>query len=340
MITMKNRILIYGASGYTAKLFIKEVLNERMDFVLAGRSNFETKYTYRKFSLDKSTEIEINLHDIKLLINLAGPFSKTNVPLIEACIRTKTHYIDIAGEYPEFRTAFGYDQQAIAAGIMLMPGCGFGVVPTDIAAGLARELLPDATHLTLGFITKGAASRGTLSTVLKGINASGIRVVEGKEMIASPASSSLLIQHAGKNSSLVYNPWRADLFSAQISTGVKNIETYSNFPGFVVKMMKGKLLWLRNFILNTAIKWLPEGPTLKQLSRGSTLVIAKVNNKKGEIKEVHIVGPEAYTFTVQTLMAIAKKIMENKFKPGYQTPMIYGKELITSINKVTINQTR
>jgi len=161
-------------------------------------------------------------------------------------------------------------------------------------------------------------------------------VAEGKEKIAMPASSRFLIKHATKNSSLVYNPWRADLFTAQISTGIKNIETYSNFPGLIV-MMQGKLLWLRNFILNVLAKWLPEGPTFKQLTQGSTLIIAKVSNERNQMKEIYIEGPEAYVFTIKTLLAITKKIMGNNFKSGFQTPSIYGKELISSIDKVTIN---
>lgn len=334
---MKDKILIYGASGFTAKLFAKKALNQQMNFVLAGRSNFETKSIYRKFSLERPTEIDSQLQDIKLLINLAGPFSKTNIPLIEACIRTKTHYIDIAGEYNEFKTAYNYHQKAIDAGIMLMPGAGFGVAPTDIAAKLAQELLPNATHLTIGFVTNGGASRGTLNTILKDIETTGIRVKDGNEMPAEPASTHFNFSYQNKNQKLVYNPWRADLFTAQISTGIKNIETYSNFPNLVVKMMKRQFLWLRDFLLNTAIKWLPEGPTEKQLSNGSTLIVAKVSNSQNETKQVIIEGPEAYIFTIETLLSITKKIMGNEFNSGFQTPSIYGKKLISNINKVTIN---
>jgi short subunit dehydrogenase-like uncharacterized protein len=334
---MKDKILIYGANGYTAKLFANLANSSNLNFVLAGRSAYETKKEYRQFSLEQATNIDRHLHDVKLLINLAGPFTKTVKPLIEACIRTNTHYIDIAGEYSEFKTAFKYNEQAIASGIMLMPGAGFGVVPTDIAAKLAQEKLPDATHLTIGFISNGGASRGTLMTILKDIHTSGIKVIEGKEIITMPASSEFNFNDQNKHHKLVYNPWRADLFTASISTGIKNIETYSNFPGLIVKMMNGKFLWLRDFLLNTAIKWLPEGPTKKQLSKGSTIIVATVRNAKKEVKQVIIKGPEAYDFTVQTLLAVTKKILENNFAVGFHTPSIYGKDLISTIPKVSFH---
>ena len=334
---MKTKVLIYGASGYTAKLFTKVALERQLNFVLAGRSHYETKQTYRQFSLANPTEIDKHLSDVKLLINLAGPFSRTNKPLIEACIRTNTHYTDIAGEYSEFQTAFGYHQQAVTAGIMLMPGAGFGVVPTNIAAKLALEKLPDATHLIIGFITHGGASRGTLNTVLKNIHSSGITIKEGKEIRTAPASSDFNFNYQNKNHKLVYNPWRADLFTSLLSPGIKNIETYSNFPGLIVKMMNGEFLWLRDFLLNTAIKWLPEGPNEKQLSKGSTLVVARVSNTKNEIKEVFIEGPNAYVFTVETLLAVTKQITANNFAAGFQAPSMYGKDLLTGIKKVKIN---
>lgn len=336
MTQQKNKILIYGASGYTAKLFTKAAVDAHLDFVLAGRSKFETEKTYRIFSIDSSEDIDKHLSDIKLLINLAGPFSKTNRPLIEACIRTQTNYIDIAGEYPEFITAHQYHQQAQQAGIMLMPGAGFGVVPTDIAAHLAHQELPDATHLSIGFVTKGGASRGTLHTILKDINTPGVKIAGGKQIKALPASSKIMFAHAKNTHNLVYNPWRGDLFTALVSTGIQNIETYSNFPAPIVKMMQGKYAWLKQFLINTAIKWLPEGPNEKQLNKGSTLVLAKICNAKNHTKEVVIEGPEAYLFTVKTLVAITNQIMANNFVTGFQTPSIYGKELLNGISSIKI----
>jgi short subunit dehydrogenase-like uncharacterized protein len=89
---------------------------------------------YRIFGATDKNEIAKNLTDIKLVVNLAGPFVLTNQTFIKACIETKTHYIDIAGEYLEFESAFAFHEEAKQAGIMIMPGAGFGVVPTDIAA--------------------------------------------------------------------------------------------------------------------------------------------------------------------------------------------------------------
>ena len=219
---------------------------------------------------------------------------------------------------------------------MLMPGAGFGVVPTDIVANLAKQKLPGATDLRIAYVTNGGASRGTLKTVLANINKAGVVLQNGVYINAMPGFNQFSFNANNKLHHLVYNPWRADLFSARISTGIQNIETYSNFPSFIVKMMKGKLLWLRDFILKRLINLLPIGPSEKQLQKGNTICYAEVTNPTGEKASAKIVGPEAYVFTAYTLIAITEKIMKDDFKNGYQTANIYGKTLLKDIPKVVI----
>lgn len=332
----KNKILIYGAGGYMGKLFTAEAVKHKLPIVLASRQAFNASLELRVFSLNHAGDIEKKLSDIRLVINLAGPFVQTNKALIEACIKTRTHYIDIAGEVPEFEQAYTYNSAAIEAGIMVMPGAGFGVVPTDIAARIAKERLPDATKLTIAYSTVGGVSRGTLKTVLKDINKEGVEMVNGSFVKATPAGSDFSFEAFGEKHRAVYNPWRADLFTAHLSTGIPNISTYSAFPGLIERMMKGKLLWLRDLLLTRLLFLLPLGPSAKQLQSGKTIVYAQVINAKGQKAHVSIKGPEAYLFTALTLVNISKIILDGNIKSGFQTPSIWGKELISGIEKVEI----
>jgi len=330
----KNKILIYGAAGYMGRLLLKTAKNEHLDFVLGSRSSFISTYPLRVFSLDDKNVVVENIKDVNLVINLAGPFKNTSKQLVEACIENGTHYIDIAGESPELESVYAYNDLAIKANIMLMPGAGFGVVPTDIVANLAKQKLPDATHLKIGYVTNGGASRGTLKTVLADINKPGLVLEDGTYKKAIPAFKSFSFLANKKVQHLVYNPWRADLFSARISTGIQNIETYSNFPNFIVKMMQGKLLWLRNLILKRLINFMPLGPSDKQIQKGSTICYAEVMNEKGEKATARIYGPEAYLFTAQTLIAITQNIMKGDLQAGFQTPNLYGTELLSKRSNV------
>lgn len=332
----KDKILVYGAGGYMGKLFVQQAGAAGLPVVSATRKNFVGEQPLRIFSVDDSAAIMEHISDAKLLINLAGPFKNTATKLIAACIENGTHYIDIAGEVAEMQTAFSFDKAAADAGVMLMPGAGFGVVPTDVVANLAKEKLPDATHLKIAYVTNGAASRGTLKTVLADINKAGVVLKNGVYENAMPAFQTFSFEAAGKKHKVVYNPWRADLFTARLSTGIQNIETYANFPGFVVSMMKGKLLWLRDLLLNRLITLLPVGPSNKQLQKGSTVCYAEVKNSSGKTATAALQGPEAYSFTSASLLAIAKRVMQEKVKPGFQTPWLYGADLLKDIEGVNM----
>jgi short subunit dehydrogenase-like uncharacterized protein len=340
---MENKkILIYGANGYTAKLFANHLLKNNIQPILAARSSKvqtigqKLNCSTRIFSIDNAEE---QLQDIDFLVNLAGPFSITQEKLIQACINSKTHYLDIAGEYTEVKKAFQFHEEASQNGIVVLPAAGFGVVPTDIAATLACEQVNNPTHLKIAYATVGGASRGTLKTVLKDIQKSGHILVNGEYQRAKPAERELTITVFGKPIRTVYNPWRADLFTAYQSTDVKNIETYSEFPSFVVSMMKGKLTWLRNLILNRFINFLPEGPTGKQLQKGSTYIKAIAKNSKGDEGIVEIQGPEAYLFTVICIQKMIELISENESVKGFITPSQLGTKWILETERIIVENT-
>ncbi len=89
--------------------------------------------------------------DMAVVANCAGPFAATSAPMIDACLRSRTNYLDITGEIDVFLAAQRRHADAQAAGIVICPGVGFDVIPTDCMAAVLKEALPDATHLVLAF---------------------------------------------------------------------------------------------------------------------------------------------------------------------------------------------
>lgn len=334
-----KQILIYGATGYTGKLFAKHLIGKGIKPILAGRSanvqqtGKELGCNIRQFKTDEAAS---HLHDVDVLINFAGPFSVTQSGLIQACIRSKTHYVDIAGEFNEMQNAFKYDSEAKEAEIIILPGAGFGVVPTDIAAKMACDKIQDPSQLTIAYATVGGASRGTLKTVLKDIQTPGHRLNNGRYEIAQPAQNQMDVSVFEKRFKAVFNPWRGDLYTARLSTGVTDLETFSEFPGFVVQMMKGKLRWLRNLTLNRLIRFLPEGPTESQLKKGKTYIKAQAKNDSGEVGSIEIKGPEAYQFTVICVEQMIQHILGEKDRKGCLTPSMLGTEWLKEVEGVKI----
>jgi len=90
-------------------------------------------------------------------LNCAGPFKYTAEPLVEGCLRSRAHYLDITGEIPVYEAIQARNVQAKARGVMLLPGVGFDVVPTDCLAQHLKQRLPSATRLRLAFQSVGPA---------------------------------------------------------------------------------------------------------------------------------------------------------------------------------------
>lgn len=329
----KPKALIYGVTGYTGKMIAAEAVALGLEPILAGRSAeklaplaAEWGSTYRAFGLDDAAAIDAALADVQLVLNAAGPFSRTARPLIEACIRTGSHYLDIAGEVPEFLAAFAYDEAATAAGILIVAGVGFGVVPSDAVAAKLKALLPDGDQLRLALLTEGGASRGTLGTILPDLHRDGFQRRDGELLPTRPASERLGIDFGSGERPTVLNPWRADLLSAYISTGVPTISTYSALPMPLQFMMRPFWRGLWNSrpwqaFLRGLIRALPAGPSEKELAAGATVVYGELRKASGEKKALRLYGPEAYVFTAKAAARIAQRVLLAEDLPmGYATP--------------------
>lgn len=77
------------------------------------------------------------LGEVDAVLHVAGPFAATSKSMAAACVRTATHYLDIMGEIDVFEALAARDAEA-EAGIMLLPGVGFDVVPSPAARAKAH----------------------------------------------------------------------------------------------------------------------------------------------------------------------------------------------------------
>ena len=143
MSNTEKQFMIYGANGYTGELIAREAINQGLKPILAGRNQSaieklanELELSFRVFDLSFEKQIVEELQSVDSVIHCAGPFSATAEPMMKACIASKTHYTDITGEIGVFELAQSMSQQAKDAGIVLCPGVGFDVVPTDCLASL------------------------------------------------------------------------------------------------------------------------------------------------------------------------------------------------------------
>jgi short subunit dehydrogenase-like uncharacterized protein len=254
------------------------------------------------------------------------------------------HYLDLAGEVPEYEALLALDDEARAAGVMLMPGVGFGVVPTDCVAVHLKRRLPEAVRLELAFQAVGGVTRGTATTMLTALHRAGVQRRAGELVKARPAERGRQLDLGAGTVTVVTNPWRADLTTAYRSTGVADIETYTAMPVPLRLIMRssryaGRLFDLPPWqaLLRGAIRLMPEGPSGKQIAAGSSYVWGAVEDGNGKRAEARLRGPEVNLFTALTAVEVARRVLAQPPPTGFQTPAgVYGPELVLSVEGVEL----
>lgn len=340
------KVLLYGANGYTGKLMLDEAIQQGIQPVLGGRNESavaaladQYKLEYRIFGLDDSEKVESQLEGIGVVCHAAGPFEFTAWPMIKACLKRGVHYLDITGEITVFEGAARYDEKARQANVMVMPGTGFDVVPTDCLALHLKERMPDATHLQLAFASVGSGpSHGTALTFAGHIGEGGVVRENGKLKRVPLGHKSQWIDFPGRKMHVMAIPW-GDIATAFRSTGIPNIETYMGAKPATARQLKWQ--WAYNWLLRTSfvrnyirqqIKKRPAGPDEATRLKAKSVVWGQVRNASGNILTASLRTPEGYTLTAKSSILICKKVLAGDWKPGYQTPaMAYGSDLIMEI---------
>lgn len=345
----QNTFLLYGANGYTGELIARYASQYNLQPILGGRkaaaiASLANKLNlpYKVFELTDTAALEAALQEVKVVIHAAGPFDTTAKPMVEACLKTQTHYLDINGDLEVFEMLHRYDEAAKQAGIMIMSGAGFDVVPTDCLALFLQKQLPDARALKLAFATPGGAlSHGTAITSLQKLGEPSASRRYGL-IVKEPLGKRGMWVDFGEQKHFVMSlPW-GDVYTAYHTTGIPNIESYTAVPQAAYYLLK--LQWLFNPLLRT--KWVKnlikkkidsKAPGLKDAKReqSKSLVLGQVENGAGKKISARLSCPDAYTLTAYSTLLIAQKVLNEHFVAGYQTPAgAYGEDLVMELKGV------
>lgn len=344
--------LLYGANGYTGRLITKYAAQYGLRPVLAGRSENsirpmaeELQLPFRVIDINDAVALRRALQELKLVVHAAGPFSETAGQMIEACLQTGAHYLDINGDIQVFEMIKRYDAAAREKNIMLMPGAGFDVVPTDCMALHLKQKMPDATRLELAFATVGGViSHGTAMTMVNKLGVGGAEREHGKIVRKPLGKHGKWIDFGEKRLFVMSIPW-GDVSTAHFTTGIPHIIAYTGIKPSVYRLLK--LQFLFNWLLRTGfvrniirrkIKKRPAGPSDEMRAHAKSLVWGQVTNASGQSVSAHFSCADGYTLTAHSCLLIAKKVLEGNFKPGYQTPAsCYGENLVKEIPGTVID---
>ncbi|MCB0659263.1 MAG: saccharopine dehydrogenase NADP-binding domain-containing protein [Saprospiraceae bacterium] len=334
--------MIYGANGFVGQELAREAVSRGLQPILAGRNKealaalaSELDLVYKIFDLRHQQEVNQALRGLTLLMNCAGPFKYTYQPLVEACLKEKLHYLDITGEIPVFQAIQARDAEAKSAGVMLMPGSGFDVVPTDCLALYLKNKLPAAVELMLAYHAEGPARLppGTAKTSVEmipfGIN---VRVDGNLKQATDPFATRMIDFGSGPREAIRLN-W-GDVFTAFYSTGIPNISNYAVLHPKLIQRMKKvrkirflfRLKWFRARMQ----KQLKGGSTPEQRAQSTMHVWGEVKDPFGNVVQARLHGPEAgVVWTVKTCLDAIQEIEKGRILPGFQTPAsVFGADFV------------
>lgn len=371
---MTNRILLYGATGYMGHLLAERAKDLDLPVVLAGRDERKVAEVaerlglpYVAFALEApaaraerlkrraplprtgqrssaqagpNQAVDKALANVGVVLNAAGPFGETAVPLARACLRTRTHYLDISGEYDVFGALRTLYDEASQTGVAVVPGAGLTVLASDM---LLREALKEGKKLNMGVphVVRVALSRvpcisrGSAKTMLESVR-NGVRITQNGKAVALPVGALVRSFNFGSEAALatpetrictamtladarfVNSTVNAVLYPeprGPVNVLVPNIETYveaSSLEQLSYELGGELALALRTFPLKGSMEYAlslwPEGPAAGERDTSRQQVVVELEDRYRRIVEARLSAPNSYDFTVAAALGAASRL--------------------------------
>jgi saccharopine dehydrogenase (NAD+, L-lysine-forming) len=337
--------MIYGANGYTGKLCAEIAAERGTQPILAGRNAQAVRdvadrfgFAHRVFALNDPNAFKANLSGVGALLLCAGPFSETHPPALEACLEMRCHYLDITGEISIFESCRRADDKARAAGITLLPGTGFDVVPSDCLANMLKRALPDADTLELAFAGE-TMSKGTAKTAVSRAHEGGVVRRDGKLVPMKTAALTKVIPFRDKARFCMNIPW-GDISTAYQSTRIPNITVYTatSKKGARATRLFGPLLKIRpmQWFAEKMVERYVEGPNEEARATKQSQFWGQVSKGEEHIAAT-MTAPEAYVLTARTSVDATLRVLAGEIPTGSLTPaMAFGADYIKRFDGVTV----
>lgn len=342
---MSGRALLYGATGYTGRLVAKRLASMGVDVILAGRDAYAVRsvaeplrLSWTAFDLADAADIERALSHVSVVLHAAGPFEQTAKPMLDACLETKRHYLDLNGEWPGFLDAMARDREARDAGIMVMPGVGLTITATDCLLALAYKAQPNAVALRLGVSRPEVVTRGTVVSAAT-LTSKDVVVRRDHRLVTVPAGSLCHAFDFGRGLQEATALSWADVVTGGFTTGVGDITVYSQLgwtqrasyrASAMVMDVTGAAPW-RKLGATLAKAW-PETPRASALEKARFVMVAEAIDPWRRVRRVRMGTLDGYAVSELTAAEAVRQVLLGRHKPGFQTPArMFGAAFILTL---------
>jgi short subunit dehydrogenase-like uncharacterized protein len=349
--------LLYGATGYTGRLLARRAAVDGPGVILSGRSadalerlGAETGLATRRARLDDPAALDRALDGVRVVLNAAGPFSRTARPLVEACLARGVHYLDLTGEIEVLAWIARQDARARERGVLLLPAVGFIAAASDCLVAHVARRLPGAVRLELGISRASQVSRGSMETMVEMIR-HGVWARRGGRLVTLPLAARERrfdfgdfgdVGDVGRGPRSCLPVHWADVVTAHHALGIPDVTAYLEVAPLERAAFLGSRLhswWLRTppwqALLRAQSRLLPEGPSAATRARERRSLVAELSDGTGRRAASRLDTPESYEFTARVALAIVGEVLAGAGEPGFRTPsQVVGPDFVLGVDGV------
>jgi uncharacterized protein YbjT (DUF2867 family) len=166
-------VAVYGATGHTGKFVVAELTRRGIGVVRIGRDaarlmegGASDTTPWRIAAIDDPVQLDAAIRGTDAVINCAGPFLDTALPVVDAALRAGIPYLDVMAEQAALQALIEQrDSSARAAGVRLIPAAAFygGLADLLVTAAADEDTLLDRVDIAIG-LDSWHPTRGTRLT--------------------------------------------------------------------------------------------------------------------------------------------------------------------------------
>ena len=306
--TSDRTVTVFGAYGHTGRFVVSELRKRGWTPILSGRDaaklnavgDAHPELEVRVASVDDPASLDRAMSGAAAVINCAGPFIDTAAPVIEAAVRARIHYLDVAAEQAAVLATFERSADAArAVGVVIAPAMAFYGGLGDLLATAAMGDWAAADEICIAIaLDSWQPTRGTRLT---GQRNTGQRFVFSKNRLerADPPPA---------------RTWNfPEPFGPQEVVGLSFTETITisrhlRTPEILSYMSLAPLTDLRN----------PDTPppsAADESGRSAQIFLVDVIVRRGnEERRATARGRDIYAVTAPIVVEAAERILDGRFK--------------------------
>lgn len=349
---MKSRIMIYGVDSFMGALASRAAMRRGISHVAAGRNIAGVAQHAaavakeadnalaepRTFTLGDKARIAAQLDDVGVVVNCSPLEGGGLLSLIDACLATGTHYIDMTSERTQIAAIAAHDEMAKRANVMVMAGAGFDYAAIDAVAERLAQILRGARAVTIA-VKRGAPTLPEARRLVAALTAEGETLKNGQFVPARAGERSIEVDFGEGPEKAWLAPWRGEATGMRHRGTYSTMESYEVLPERAARVFAKGRIAMRFFRRGWGVKRLERklskgrlSPTSAELKNGRAAVWGEARTPEGIRFCARLETPEAHLWSAEAAVLLARRAVQAAAKPGFQLPFaIAGAALIDEI---------